>query len=405
MKFGGTSVKDVERIESVADKVMREIENGYDVCVVVSAMAGMTNQLVEYCSQINETHTGADYDTVLAAGEQITAGLLALALQKRGRDARSWLGWQVPISCSDAYGKSRIENIPSDKFQNAMSAGQVAVVAGFQGVSADNRITTLGRGGSDTTAVALASALGAGRCDIYTDVDGLYSADPRIAPMARKIEKACFEEVLEMASLGAKVLHARSVELAFKENVMVQVLSSFGDAIGSDLLGTIITSEDKTMEHASVNGVAHSMDEAQITLYNVTDVPGVIANIMQPLAEADIIIDTIVQSASVDGKTSITFSLPEADLKRGQAALNNAGFNDLIVDSDVAKVSAVGMGMRSQTGVAATFFDALAGANINIKAVSTSDIKISVLINRKQAQQAVQALHSAYHLDKNHKLV
>ena len=405
MKFGGTSVKDVERIESVADKVMREIKNGYDVCVVVSAMAGMTNQLVEYCGQINETHTGADYDTVLAAGEQITAGLLALALQKRGSDARSWLGWQVPISCSDAYGKSRIENIPSDKFQNAMSAGQVAVVAGFQGVSADNRITTLGRGGSDTTAVALASALGAVRCDIYTDVDGLYSADPRIAPMARKIRTACFEEVLEMASLGAKVLHARSVELAFKENVMVQVLSSFDDSIGSDLPGTIITSEDKTMEHASVNGVAHSMDEAQITLYNVTDVPGVIANIMQPLAVADIIIDTIVQSASVDGKTSITFSLPKADLKRGQAALKNAGFNDLIVDSDVAKISAVGMGMRSQTGVAATFFDALAGANINIKAVSTSDIKISVLINRKQAQQAVQALHSAYHLDKNHKLV
>lgn len=394
-------MKDVERIEAVADKVMREVANGYDVCVVVSAMAGMTNQLVEYCQSINVNNTGADYDTVLAAGEQITSGLLALALQKRGYQARSWMGWQVPISCNNNHGKSRIENIPSDQFRNAVSGGEIAVVAGFQGVSPDNRITTLGRGGSDTTAVALAAALSAERCDIYTDVDGLYSADPRIAPMARKIDRACFEEVLEMASLGAKVLHARCVELALKENMPIQVLSSYDDTIGSDLCGTMITSEDETMENASVNGIAHSMDEAQITLYNVTDVPGVISNIMQPLAEADIVIDTIVQSGSIDGVTSITFSLPDSDLEKAQNALKDAGFDQSIVDKDVAKVSAVGIGMKSQTGVAATFFNALANANINIKVVSTSDIKISVLIAREQVQQAVQALHSAYRLDKS----
>ena len=401
MKFGGTSVKDVARIEVTADKVMREVANGYDVCVVVSAMAGVTNQLVEYCASIDPVNTGADYDVVLAAGEQITSGLLAIALQKRGCTARSWMGWQVPISCNNNHGKSRIEQIPSDQFRAAVSNGQIAVVAGFQGVSADNRITTLGRGGSDTTAVALAAALNAERCDIYTDVDGLYSADPRIAPKARKINRACFEEVLEMASLGAKVLHARCVELAMRENMPIQVLSSYDDTIGSDLCGTLISSEDQIMENASVNGIAHSMDEAQITLYNVTDIPGVIANVMQPLANADIVIDTIVQSASVDGVTSITFSLPEGDIKNAESALKAAGFKDLIVDTDVAKVSAVGIGMKSQTGVAATFFNALAAADINIKVISTSDIKISVLIARAQAQEAVQALHSAYRLDKS----
>jgi aspartate kinase len=385
MKFGGTSVKNTKRIGIVADKITAEISRGNNICVVVSAMAGMTNTLVEYCNDIGSTNKSAEYDTVLAAGEQITAGLLSIALGKRGIDARSWLGWQVPISCDNQHGKSRIQDIPSSDFRESVHNGQVAVVAGFQGVSNQGRITTLGRGGSDTTAVALAAALNAKRCDIYTDVDGLYTADPRVVPEARKIDHAIYEEVLEMASLGAKVLHPRCVELGLKENMPIQVLSSYNDSvIGSDLAGTLIEKEKNNMEHAIVNGIAHSESEAQITLIDVIDKPGVIAAIITPLADANVVIDTIAQTASNDGRTNITFSLPEDDLFAAVESLEQAGFNNIIENADVAKVSAVGIGMRSQSGVAKTFFDAMHNANVNIKVISTSDIKISVLIARQE---------------------
>lgn len=392
-------MKNTERISIVADKVAQEVGKGHKVCVVVSAMAGMTNQLVSECLAIDPYNQGAEYDAVLAAGEQITAGLLAMALQKRGHDARSWLGWQVPISCDNNHGKSRIRDIPSTEFRKAIDQGQIAIVAGFQGVSEEGRITTLGRGGSDTTAVALAAALKAKRCDIYTDVDGLYTADPRIVPSARKIDRATFEEVLEMASLGAKVLHPRCVELGLREKMPIQVLSSYNDGIGSDLKGTLIDEEDETMEHAVVNGIAHSADEAQITLIDVEDKPGVIAMIVEPLANANVVIDTIAQTASQDEKTNITFSLPHDDLTKATQALKEAGFTNYIVNADIAKVSAVGIGMRSQAGVAATFFRAMEQAGINIKVISTSDIKISVLIDKGQMAAAVKALHSAYGLE------
>lgn len=399
MKFGGTSVADLARIEAVADKIAREARSGYAVCVVVSAMAGVTNELAGYCRGIDPAYQGADYDTVLAAGEQVTAGLLSIALQKRGLSSRSWLGWQVPIACNTDHGKARITDIPSQNFRQTVDDGEIAVVAGFQGITADNRITTLGRGGSDTTAVALAAALKAERCDIYTDVDGLYSADPRIVETARKIDRASYEEVLEMAGLGAKVLHARAAELAMKKNVPVRILSSFEDGAGT----MIVREKGKTMENPLINAVTHSAGEVKVTVVGVRDIPGVAARIIGPLADNAIGVDMIVQNIAADGqKTDMTFTIAQSDRAQAQAALESLGdiYDDLRFDADIAKVSVVGIGVRSHTAVARTLFQTLADADINIQVITTSDIKISVLVARDSMVQAVQALHSAYGLDK-----
>ncbi len=404
-KFGGTSVGDVERIKTVAQKVKREVDAGHKVAVVVSAMSGVTNQLVEYCRAISPMHDVREYDTVVSSGEQVTSGLLAMALQQIGVPARSWMGWQVAIRTNNVHGKARIEDIDCAELHKRLNNGEVAVVPGFQGITGDNRITTLGRGGSDTSAVALAAALGADRCDIYTDVDGVYTTDPRIVPQARKIKKVSYEEMLEMASLGAKVLQTRSVEIAAKQNVSLQVLSSFEDHIGSDLPGTLVLREEEIMEQELVTGIAYSRDEAKVTVQGVPDMPGVAAGLFSPLAEANVNVDMIVQNISTNGKvTDMTFTVPRLELPRALEVINGLdSLKDAKITSDekVAKVSVVGIGMRSHAGVANTMFKTLAAKNINIQVISTSEIKISVLIEEDYTELAVRSLHSAYGLEKS----
>ena len=394
MKFGGTSVADLDRIRIVAARVKREVDAGHEVAVVVSAMSGVTNQLVGWCQALSPLHDAREYDAVVATGEQVTSGLLAVALQALGVEARSWSGWQIPLRTDGAHGRARIEDIEGGELIRRMGAGQVPVVAGFQGVGPDNRVTTLGRGGSDTSAVALAAALGAERCDIYTDVDGVYTTDPRIVPKARKLERISYEEMLELASVGAKVLQTRSVELAMKKRVRVQVLSSF-----SDVPGTLVVDEDEIVEQEVVSGIAYSRDEAKITVRRVPDRPGVAAAIFGPLSEAHVNVDMIVQNISADGTTDMTFTVGRADLPRVQAILAEAGHGDVLTDPDVAKISVVGVGMRSHVGVAATMFRTLSDKAINIQVISTSEIKVSVLIGAEYTELAVRALHTAYGLD------
>ncbi len=398
MKFGGTSVADLDRIRAVAARVKRERDAGHEVAVVVSAMSGTTNQLVAWCQALSPLHDAREYDTVVATGEQVTTGLLAIALQEIGVEARSWQGWQIPIRTDNAHGKARIAAIEGAELIRRMQAGQVAVVSGFQGISPTGRITTLGRGGSDTSAVALAAALKADRCDIYTDVDGVYTTDPRIVPKARKLAKISYEEMLELASVGAKVLQTRSVELAMNEHVRVQVLSSF-----ADLPGTLMVDEDEIVEKETVSGIAYSRDEAKITLRRVPDRPGIAAGVFGPLAQQAVNVDMIVQNIAADGTTDLTFTVGKADLPRALAALEalrpQIGFAEVQTDTDVAKISVVGVGMRSHAGVAATMFRALADKAINIEVISTSEIKVSVLVASEYTELAVRALHTAYGLD------
>ncbi|MBF0392327.1 MAG: aspartate kinase [Alphaproteobacteria bacterium] len=401
LKFGGTSVGDTDRIKNVARRVKKEVDAGNEVAVVLSAMSGVTNQLVEFCRQIAAPHDqdAREYDAVVATGEQVTIGLLAMALQELGVPARSWMGWQVPIRSDGVHGKARIESIDTTEMVARMKAGQVAVVAGFQGIGPDNRVTTLGRGGSDTSAVALAAAMGADRCDIYTDVDGVYTTDPRIVAKARKLDKITYEEMLELASLGAKVLQTRSVEMAMKHRVRVQVLSSFVDAPG-----TLVCDEDEIVEKELVSGIAYSRDEAKITLVKVADRPGVAAAIFGPLAEAAVNVDMIVQNVSEDGKsTDLTFTVTKGDLDRAvkvlEARKEQLGFERLLPDSNVVKVSVIGVGMRSHAGIAQRMFQTLAEKSINIQVISTSEIKISVLIAEEYTELALRSLHSAYGLD------
>ncbi|MEK9706512.1 MAG: aspartate kinase [Alphaproteobacteria bacterium] len=403
-KFGGTSVADLDRIRAVAARVKREYDAGHEIAVVVSAMAGVTNDLVALTRDAHSMHDAREYDVVVSTGEQVTAGLLAICLQEQGVSARSWLGWQVPIRTSNAHAKARIEHIETEEMERRLADKQVCVLAGFQGVGPDNRITTLGRGGSDTTAVALAAALKAERCDIYTDVDGVYTSDPRIVTRARKLDKITYEEMLEMASLGAKVLQTRSVELAMNHGVPVQVLSSFDGAIGSDLPGTLVVDEENIVEHEIVSGVTYSRDEAKITLVRVADRPGVAAAIFGPLADANVNVDMIVQNVSEDGtSTDMTFTVTRGDLDRAIQILeerkDELEFKELKPDPDVVKVSVVGVGMRSHAGVAQRMFSSLAERGINIQVISTSEIKISVLIGEEFTELALRALHTAYGLD------
>ncbi|KIM00272.1 Aspartokinase [Paramagnetospirillum magnetotacticum MS-1] len=399
MKFGGTSVADIERIKNVANRVKREFDAGNEVAVVVSAMSGATNQLVAWCNQVAPLHDAREYDAVVATGEQVTIGLLAIALQELGVNARSWCGWQLPIRTDGVHGKARIMSIETDEMIARMGKGEVAVVAGFQGLGPDGRISTLGRGGSDTSAVALAAALHADRCDIYTDVDGVYTTDPRIVSVARKLDKITYEEMLELASVGAKVLQTRSVEMAMKHRVRVQVLSSF-----EDKPGTLVCDEDEIVEKELVSGIAYSRDEAKITLVRVADRPGVAASIFGPLADAAVNVDMIVQNVSEDGKsTDLTFTVGNADLERAKKVLEDAkanlGFEKLLADPNVVKVSVIGVGMRSHAGIAQKMFQTLASEGINIQVISTSEIKISVLIEEKYTELALRALHTAYGLD------
>jgi len=398
MKFGGTSVADLDRIRNVAARVKREVDAGNEVAVVVSAMSGVTNTLVGYCQGLSPLHDAREYDTVVATGEQVTTGLLAIALQDLGVEARSWQGWQIPIRTDNAHGKARIAGIEGAELIQRMRTGQVAVVAGFQGLGPDNRVTTLGRGGSDTSAVALAAALKADRCDIYTDVDGVYTTDPRIVAKARKLERISYEEMLELASVGAKVLQTRSVELAMNEHVRVQVLSSF-----EDKPGTLVVDEDEIVEKQNVSGIAYSRDDAKITLRRVPDRPGIAAAVFGALAGQNINVDMIVQNTAADGTTDMTFTVGKADLPRAQAALQTVraevGFQEVLADPNVAKISVVGVGMRSHAGVANTMFKALAEKGINIEVISTSEIKVSVLIGADYTELAVRALHTAYGLD------
>ncbi len=402
MKFGGTSVAGIPEIERAAGKVAAEVARGHQVVVVVSAMAGVTNQMVEYCRQISPLHDAREYDAVVSSGENVTAGLMALALQKIGVTARSWQGWQIPLMTDEVHGKARIEAIEIDELEKRLPTGEVAVIAGFQGITPRNRISTLGRGGSDTTAVAVAAALKADRCDIYTDVSGVYTTDPRIVPQARKLEKISYEEMLEMASLGARVLMTRSVEMAMKMDVALQVLSSFDDAIGSDLPGTLVTREEDIMEQHIVNGVTLSRNEAKVTLLNIPDIPGIAAKVFGPLAEAHVNVDMIVQNISDDDKmTDMTFTVQRQDLDRALGAMRAIpGFDggNIRTDDKVAKVSVIGIGMQSHAGVAQTMFCALAEKGINIQVISTSEIKISVLIDEAYTELAVRALHEAYGL-------
>jgi len=398
-KFGGTSVADTNRIRAVAEKVKREINAGNEVAVLLSAMAGVTNQLVAYVDDVSTLYDAREYDTVVSTGEQVTVGLLALVLQGMGIPARSWLGWQVPIRTDNVHSKARIEDIESVELDQRMKAGEVPVVAGFQGLSAENRVTTLGRGGTDTSAVALAVALGADRCDIYTDVDGVYTTDPRIVPQAKKLERVTYEEMLEMASLGTKVLQTRAVEMAMKHGQRIQVLSSF-----EDVPGTLVVDEDEIVEQELVSGIAYSRDEAKITLVSVRDQPGVAAAIFGPLSEASINVDMIVQSVSGDGQsTDMTFTVAENDLERAVETLtvlqDQLGCDDIMFDSNVVKVSVIGVGMHSHAGVAQTMFGALAEKGINIQVISTSEIKVSVLIEEEYMELALRSLHAAYGLD------
>ena len=398
-KFGGTSVGDLDRIRNVAARVQQEVDAGHQVAVVVSAMAGTTNQLVSWARDIGPIHDAREYDTIVASGEQVTVGLLAIALQNLGIDARSWLGWQVPVRTDDVHGAARIDAIDTALMRERLAAGQVAVVAGFQGIAPDGRIATLGRGGSDTSAVALAAALEADRCDIYTDVDGVYTTDPRIAPKAQKLDAITFEEMLEMASLGAKVLQTRSVAMAMRHNVNLQVRSSFSDATG-----TLVVNEDAIVEQEKISGIAYSPDEAKVTIQGLPDKPGTAAAIFGELSENQINVDMIVQSATGEGQgADITFSLGRGDLAKALELINagrdRLGFQDLVATENVTKISVVGMAMRSQPGVAGTMFETLAERGINIEVISTSEIKISVLIASEYTELAVRSLHSAFGLD------
>jgi aspartate kinase len=423
MKFGGTSMAGSERIRRVAGIVRRQQAAGHEVAVVVSAMAGETDRLVTFCREAHALYDPAEYDVVVASGEQVTAGLLAMTLQSMGCKARSWLGWQLPVRTDDAHAKARIEDIDSDAVIASMAAGEIAVIPGFQGLSPQGRVTTLGRGGSDTSAVAVAAAVKADRCDIYTDVDGVYTTDPRIVAKARKLKTVTYEEMLELASVGSKVLQTRSVSLAMKEGVRVQVLSSFIDddaPPADDLPGTMIVGEDELssaaagdtagelegsdMERQLITGIAADKNEAKITLTRIADQPGAVAGIFSPLAAANINVDMIIQNVAKDkGETDVTFTVPGADLPRAQALLEERqaeiGFFRLIADSKVAKISVVGVGMRSHAGVASTMFTALADRGINIQAISTSEIKVSVLIDEDETELAVRVLHTAYGLD------
>ncbi len=399
MKFGGTSMAGSERIRGVAARVRSEVAAGHEVAVVVSAMAGETDRLVGFCREASPLADPHEYDVVVASGEQVTAGLLAIALQAIGVPARSWLGWQLPVRTTAAHSSARIQDIDTTAVRAAMAAGSVAVMPGFQGISPDGRVTTLGRGGSDTSAVALAAALKADRCDIYTDVDGVYTTDPRIVPKARKLKQITYEEMLELASVGAKVLQTRSVELAMKEKVRIRVLSSFTDAPG-----TLVVDEDEIVEQELIAGVAYNRNEAKITVAGVPDRPGVVAAIFGPLAEANVNVDMIVQNiAYVAGTTDVTFTVPRTELALSQDVLarmqESIGFARVISDAAVAKISVVGVGMRSHAGVAVTMFKALADRGINIQAITTSEIKVSVLIAEEYTELAVRVLHTAYGLD------
>jgi aspartate kinase len=405
MKFGGTSVANLDRIARAAKRVALEVSKGFDVIVIVSAMSGKTNELVGWVNKTSPLYDAREYDAVVSSGENVTAGLMAMRLQEMEIPARSWQGWQVPVQTTSAHSSARIEDIIPDNIRAKFAAGdRVAVVAGFQGVSPEGRITTLGRGGSDTTAVAFAAAFEAERCDIYTDVDGVYTTDPRITDKARKLDKISYEEMLELASLGAKVLQTRSVELAMRYNVRLRVLSSFEEP--SDEAGTLVCAEEEIMEQNAVAGVAYSRDEAKMTLISVADRPGIAAAIFGPLADAGVNVDMIVQNISEEGRTDMTFSCPtDQVLRAGQAmadAMKNGDINyhDLVTDDGVCKVSVVGIGMRSHAGVAAQMFKALQAEGINIKVITTSEIKISVLIDRKYMELAVQALHDAFELEK-----
>ena len=398
-KFGGTSVADLDRIRAVAQRVKAEVDAGNEVAVVVSAMSGTTNQLVEWSREIGPVHDAREYDVVVSTGEQVTVGLLAIALQNIGIDARSWLGWQIALHTNDVHGSARIESIDTDKLDERLSSDQVAVVAGFQGIGPDGRISTLGRGGSDTSAVALAAALNADRCDIYTDVDGVYTTDPRMMPKARKLERITFEEMLEMASAGAKVLETRSVAMAMRYDVNLQVLSSF-----SDQPGTLVVNEEQNMEQQKISGIAYSRDEAKITLVGLPDRPGIAAYIFGVLADNHINVDMIVQSASADKtQTDITFSLGSLDVEKAIGVLKaeeqKLEYKDIVGDVDVAKISIIGTAMRTQPGIAKTMFSVLAEKGINLHVISTSEIKISVLVDTNYTELAVRSLHDAFQLD------
>ncbi len=411
MKFGGTSMAGIERIRRVAQIVKQQSEAGHEVAVVVSAMAGDTDRLVNFCREASSLYDAAEYDVVVASGEQVTSGLLAIALQSLGAKARSWLGWQMPIRTIESHSKARIETIDADDLTASMKSGEIAIIPGFQGISQDGRITTLGRGGSDTSAVAIAAAVKADRCDIYTDVDGVYTTDPRIVTRARKLKTVTFEEMLELASVGAKVLQTRSVGLAMKENVRIQVLSSFtedGAPSADDLPGTMIVSESEMekedMERQLITGIAHDKNESKITLTRVPDKPGAVANIFEPLAQAAINVDMIIQNVGREkGETDVTFTAPTSDLDRTmqvlEAAKESIGYNRLISDTNVAKISVVGVGMKSHAGVASTMFKSLADRGVNIQAITTSEIKVSVLIEEDYTELALRVLHTAYGLD------
>ena len=411
MKFGGTSMAGIERIRRVAQIVKQQADAGHEVAVVVSAMAGDTDRLVNFCREASTLSDPAEYDVVVASGEQVTAGLLSIALQSLGARARSWLGWQMPIRTIEAHSKARIDDIDGSALIAAMQSGEIAIIPGFQGISEEGRITTLGRGGSDTSAVAIAAAVKADRCDIYTDVDGVYTTDPRIVTRAKKLKTVTFEEMLELASVGAKVLQTRSVGLAMKEGVRIQVLSSFtedGAPSADDLPGTMIISEDEMeksdMERQLITGIAHDKNESKITLTRVPDKPGAVANIFGPLADAAINVDMIIQNVGREkGETDVTFTVPTSDLDRTMQVLErakeNIGYNRLISDSNVAKISVVGVGMKSHAGIASTMFKALAERGVNIQAITTSEIKVSVLIEEDYTELALRVLHTAYGLD------
>jgi aspartate kinase len=400
MKFGGTSVADLDRIRHVATLVKREVDRGNQIAVTVSAMAGETNKLVGWARDLSPLHDAREYDVVVASGEQVSSGLLAIALQAQGVDARSWMGWQIPVRTSAIHSSARIESIDGDILNERLARGEVAVVAGFQGIAPDNRITTIGRGGGDTSAVAVAAAIKADRCDIYTDVDGVYTTDPRIVSKARRLERVAYEEMLEMASLGAKVLQTRSVEIAMLHRVPVRVLSTFDPEAG----GTLLCDEENIVEKKPVSGIAYSRDEAKITLHRINDQPGIAAAIFGPLADAGVNVDMIVQNVSPDGKkTDLTFTVGRNDLRHALEAIEKAqgtiGYRDMTHAANVAKISIIGIGMRAHPGVAQTMFRTLAEKGINIHVISTSEIKVSVLIAEEYVELAVRALHSAYELD------
>ncbi|WP_298257720.1 aspartate kinase [uncultured Litoreibacter sp.] len=405
MKFGGTSVANLDRIRRAAKRVGVEVAKGYEVIVIVSAMSGKTNELVGWVNETSPMYDAREYDAIVSSGENVTAGLMALTLQEMDVPARSWQGWQVPLKTTDAHGSARIEEIPTANLDAKFNEGmKVAVVAGFQGISPEGRITTLGRGGSDTTAVAFAAAFDAERCDIYTDVDGVYTTDPRVSDKARKLDRIAFEEMLELASLGAKVLQTRSVELAMRFGVKLRVLSSFEEM--DDNAGTLVCAEEDIVESNVVSGIAFVRDEAKMTLISVADRPGIAAAIFGPLSEAGVNVDMIIQNISEEGRTDMTFSCPVDEVARAEKAMAEAkasgeiNYHDLLADTDVAKVSVVGIGMRSHAGVAAKMFHALQSEGVNIKVITTSEIKISVLIDRKYMELAVQALHDAFELEK-----